>query len=275
MCRWLAYTGAPVFLEDLIFRPERSLIDQSLHADYSEITTNGDGFGVGWYGQREFPGLYRSVRPAWNDRNLIDLSAQIASPLFLAHVRATTGTDVQRSNCHPFRFGRWLFMHNGGVQEFARVRREMLFGVDTEFFPEIAGTTDSEIMFYLALTFGLLSDPVPALEMMVGFIEETGRHLGIEHPIQMTLGLSDGERIYAIRYSSGGRTQTLYHSKSMEALRELRPDLEEHFSSEARIVVSEPLTQLGDYWDEIPESTIVIVHGGAETTLPFEPRLPH
>jgi glutamine amidotransferase len=275
MCRWLAYTGAPVFLEDLIFRPERSLIDQSLHADYSEITTNGDGFGVGWYGQREFPGLYRSVRPAWNDRNLIDLSAQISSPMFLAHVRATTGTDVQRSNCHPFRFGRWLFMHNGGVKEFQKLRRELAFGVDSQFFPEIAGTTDSEIMFYLAVTFGLLSDPVPALEMMAGFVEETGKHHGVEEPVQMTLGLSDGERIYAVRYSSGGRTQTLYHSKSMEALRELRPDLEAHFSSEARIVVSEPLTQLGDYWDEIPESSLVIVHGGSVTTRPFQPRLPH
>ena len=53
MCRWLAYSGSPVLLDDLLFRPDHSLIDQSLHSRLGATTTNGDGFGIGWYGAGE------------------------------------------------------------------------------------------------------------------------------------------------------------------------------------------------------------------------------
>ena len=52
MCRWLAYSGAPVYLEELVYKPEHSLIDQSLVARSARTTTNGDGFGIAWYGTR-------------------------------------------------------------------------------------------------------------------------------------------------------------------------------------------------------------------------------
>src|SRR3712207_7406098 len=112
MCRWLAYSGSPILLEELLYKPDHSLIDQSLHARMGVETTNGDGFGVGWYSARDRsrPGRYRNVNPAWNDANLRDLAQHIESPLFLAHIRATTGTPVQQTNCHPFRHGRWLFV---------------------------------------------------------------------------------------------------------------------------------------------------------------------
>jgi len=106
MCRWLACTGSPVFIDELIFKPEHSLIEQSLSATSGATPTNGDGFGIGWRGTKETPGLYRSVQPAWNDRNLRDLAEHIESGHFIAHVRAATGTAVQHSNCHPFRFGK-------------------------------------------------------------------------------------------------------------------------------------------------------------------------
>src|SRR5206468_823266 len=132
-------------------------------------TTNGDGFGVGWYeiGDDRTPRLYRSTHPAWNDRNLRELAAGIESPLFLAHIRASTGTAIQETNTHPFRHGRWLWMHNGLIREFPRVKRELVLAVDDSLYPSIEGTTDSEVMFYLALTFGLESDPVAAVEQMV------------------------------------------------------------------------------------------------------------
>lgn len=274
MCRWLAYTGDPVYLEDLIFRPDRSLIDQSLHAAYSETTTNGDGFGVGWYGLREGPGVYRSVRPAWNDWNLIDLAAQIESPLFLAHVRSATGTEVQRSNCHPFRHERWLFMHNGSIDQFQRLRRALTFAVDPELYPAIYGTTDSEVMFFLALTFGLDAEPVPALERMAGFVEATGRSHGVEHALHMTLGLSDGERIYAVRYSSSDRAQSLFHSRTEAAMRELKPGLKDRSVDRTTVVVSEPLDDMGDDWAEIPQGSVVTVLRGEVDVRTFTPRPP-
>ena len=106
MCRWMAYSGNAVPLETLLFNAKHNLIDQSMSSRSAETPTNGDGFGVGWYGGRELPGLFRSIRPAWNDFNLRDLAAQIDSRLFLAHVRATSLATVQETNCHPFRHGK-------------------------------------------------------------------------------------------------------------------------------------------------------------------------
>ena len=74
MCRWLAYSGSPVLIEELLYKPQHSLIDQSLHSRLGAETTNGDGFGIGWYGVGETPGVFHSVEPAWNDRNLRDLA---------------------------------------------------------------------------------------------------------------------------------------------------------------------------------------------------------
>jgi predicted glutamine amidotransferase len=118
MCRWMAYMGNPVPAEELLFRPAHSIIDQSLHAKLGGFTTNGDGFGIGWYGDGTVPAVYKSVHPAWNDENLRELAGQIRTPMLFAHVRASSGTPVQRSNCHPFRHGNWLFMHNGSIAGF-------------------------------------------------------------------------------------------------------------------------------------------------------------
>ena len=151
MCRWLAYSGTPIRLEELLLKRDRSLIDQSLHARLGATTTNGDGFGVGWYQDGEPPRLYKSTNPAWSDRNLRELAAGVSSPLFFAHIRASTGTAVQETNSHPFRHGHWLWMHNGLIRDFQRVKRELALAVEDSLYPCIEGTTDSELMFYLAL----------------------------------------------------------------------------------------------------------------------------
>ena len=117
MCRWLAYSGSPVLLEDLLFKPANSLVVQSQHSRLGVEAVNGDGFGVGWYGASETPGVYHSTAPAWSDRNLRELSAHASAGRVFAHIRATTGTAVQQTNCHPFRHGRWLWMHNGVVND--------------------------------------------------------------------------------------------------------------------------------------------------------------
>ena len=103
MCRWMAYSGDPVLVEDLLFRPKHSLIDQSLHSRLGATTTNGDGFGIGWYGERGSPAVFKEIEPAWNDQNLRELAGQVSTRLLFAHIRASTGTEIQRSNCHPFR----------------------------------------------------------------------------------------------------------------------------------------------------------------------------
>src|SRR5829696_4851703 len=176
MCRWLAYSGSPILLEELLYKPEHSLIDQSLHARLGVETTNGDGFGVGWYdANAHAPAIFRSVEPAWNDRNLREVAGHVESPLFLAHIRASTGTPVQQTNCHPFRYGSWLWVHNGAIRCFTQLKRELVMAVDPELYPSLIGSTDSEVMFHLALTLGLRDEPVAAVERMVGFVESVGR----------------------------------------------------------------------------------------------------
>jgi len=274
MCRWLAYSGAPLYLEELVFKPEHSIIDQSLSAHSAVNPTNGDGFGIGWYGSRDTPGVYKDIQPAWNDTNLRHLAEQIRSHMFVAHVRAATGgTPVQQTNCHPFRNGRWLFLHNGRIRDFNRIRRDLDFAVHPDLYNGIEGSTDSEVMFHLALTFGLEEDPIAGLERMVGFVEHKGWDAGIEYPMQMTVGLTNGHHLYAVRYSSNHSSRTLYHSRSIRALRELNP-MFERYSEDAMVVVSEPMNDVVEYWEEIPESTVLVVEGCEVRTLPFKPSSP-
>ena len=274
MCRWLAYSGDPIPLEALIVQRKYSLIDQSLHSRLGATTTNGDGFGVGWYdGVRPEPALYRSVHPAWNDRNLRELASHVSSPLFFSHIRASTGTAVQETNTHPFRYGRWLFMHNGAVREFPRVRRDLIMATDPELIPAMEGSADSEVLFLLALTFGLEDDAVTALERMVGLVEDVGEAHGVEHPIQMTVAATDGVRIIAARYSSEGESRTLYFSTDARALKQrYADDRIQQLSDEARAVVSEPLGDLEGVWNAVPESTIGIVRPGQDEMRSFTPR---
>jgi predicted glutamine amidotransferase len=275
MCRWLAYSGTPIPLDELLVKRDRSLIDQSLHSRLGATTTNGDGFGVGWYDMGGVPRLYRSTHPAWNDRNLRELAAGVSSPLFLAHIRASTGTAIQETNTHPFRYGTWLWMHNGLIREFSRLKRELVLAVDDSLYPSIEGTTDSETFFYLALTFGLESDPVDAVERAVGFIEAVGHRHGVEHPIQMTVGTSDGRSIWAFRYSSEGDSRSLFFSTRMDELKALYPENElASLSDETRVVVSEPLGDLPGVWNEVPESSYGIVRPGQDDLQPFTPRTP-
>ena len=276
MCRWLAYSGSPILMEKLLFRTKHSLVDQSLHSRLGVETTNGDGFGVGWYGEGDEPAVYRSTHPAWNDRNLHELAFHIRSRLFFAHIRASTGTAIQQTNTHPFRFQSWLWMHNGLIRDFNRVKRELLLAIDPALFPAIEGETDSETMFFLALTFGLQEDPPSAVEKMVGFVEDVGRRQDVEHPIQMTVATTDGDNIWAFRYSSERDSRSLFYSTDIETLRAIHPEIPELqlVSPDSRAVVSEPLGDVEGAWNEVPESSYGVVREGFDSVHEFTPRFP-
>jgi len=275
MCRWLAYSGTPLLLDTILYRPAHSLIDQSLHSRMGVETTNGDGFGVGWYSQEaiETPALLKDIGPAWNNRNLRELADHVRSPLFFAHIRASTGTAVQQTNCHPFRHGRWMWMHNGAIADFHLVRRDLSLLVDPELYSDIEGTTDSEMMFYLAVTFGLDEDPPGAVARMVGVVERSGHQHGVEFPVQMTIAVADGERLWAFRYSSQGASRSLFYSTRVDTLRELHPDLGflREVSDDTRLIVSEPLGDLPGAWNEVPESSYGVVAAGMDEMHRFVP----
>jgi predicted glutamine amidotransferase len=276
MCRWLAYSGSPALIREALYEGPNSLVNQSLHSRLGAEPTNGDGFGVGWYGAADTPGVYRSTEPAWNDENLRELSGHISSPLFFTHIRAAIGSAVQQTNCHPFRHGHWLFMHNGYINEFPTIKRDLILAIDPSLYPEIQGQADTEVLFFLALSFGLEHDPPSAVEEAIGFVEAVADQHGVPHPFQGTVATTDGESIWAFRYSSERKSRTLFYTTNVPTLRELYPERElfQRVSDNARLIVSEPLGDVAGAWNEVPESSWGLVGPGGEELRPFRPRAP-
>jgi glutamine amidotransferase len=260
----MAWFGQPVLIEEVLFKTPHGIVDQSLHSRMGAETTNGDGFGLGWYGTGQGPGVYHSVEPAWGDANLRELAAHIESPLFLTHVRAAIGSPVQQTNCHPFRHGQWLFVHNGFIADFRKLRRDLMLAVDPPLFADVHGSTDTEVVFHLALTFGLEEDPIRSLERTVGFIETTARRLGVDDPVQGSFGVSDGESLWAVRYATNGQPRSLFASADPDSIRRLHPENPrfQRLSPDDRVIVSEPFSDLPGVWHEIPPSTAVTVRRG-------------
>ena len=248
MCRWTAYFGDPIYLEDVILTPSHSLIRQSLHCREGASATNGDGFGVGWYGDRDEPGLYREVLPAWNDMNLRNLSHQLKSRLFFAHVRASTGTATTRANCHPFAHGKWLFMHNGQIGDYEKVRRTLEGRLDDRFYTARLGTTDSELMFLLMVQNGLDHDPAGAIVATIAEISGICSQCGIDAPFRLTICLSDGRGLYACRHATDNQPPSLYWRKT----------------GRGTFIVSEPIDGELDCWHKVPADTLLTLNGGLD-----------
>ena len=270
MCRWLAYTGEPLQPSALILDAQHSVVAMAQNSPLGAETVNGDGFGVGWYpvdgeiqdaaGSRH-PFVFRSIEPAWNDQNLREISRAVVSPLFFAHVRAAAGPPIQQTNCHPFRHENWLFMHNGAISQFGLIKRELALAVDPSLYAGIEGTTDTEVLFHLALTLGLTDDPISAVGAAIRKVEEAGHAAGTAFPMQGTIAVSDGVTLWAFRYSSQGRSRTLFHSADIPTLRQMYPEAERLalFGDHAQVVVSEPLNDLPGVFLEVPDSTVAVL----------------
>ena len=257
MCRWAAYTGAPIFLEEIVSRPGHSLIHQSHCATQCHTAINADGFGLAWYGERPEPGLYRDVMPAWSDPNLRSLTAQVRSGLFLAHVRASTGTATSRNNCHPFTWGRWSFMHNGQIGGYDNFRRDADMMIPDALYPCRKGATDSEALFLIAIAEGLDDDPKGAMERAAAKLISLSRAKGAAPHLRLTGALSDGKRLYAMRYATDDHAPTLYHRWS-----ETRG---------GTAVVSEPLETDEGGWIAVPPFSFCTFEGREVQVEEFHP----
>lgn len=242
MCRLIAYLGDPIYLDQLVCSPQHSLLRQSLHAEEAKAVTNGDGFGIGWYGEREEPGVYREVMPAWSDENLRALCGTVQSRLFFAHVRAATGTSIARQNCHPFKHGRWMFMHNGQIGGYAKVRRQLEARLPDTLYAARKGATDSELLFLLALArIEAGETPDQAMPTVLDDTLALMRQAGVTEPLRFAAALADGEQVFAFRFSSDARPPTLY-------VRE---------SENGSMVASEPLDGNQGQWQAVPPNSWV------------------
>lgn len=275
MCRWLAYSGEALQPSTLVLDAQHSVAAMSLNSPLGAEPVNGDGFGLGWYPEHpsagNVPSVFRSTEPAWNDQNLREISSAVRSPLFFTHVRAAAAPPIQQTNCHPFRHENWLFMHNGTISQFHLTKRELTFAVDPALYPSIQGTTDSEVLFHLALTLGLTDDPIRAVGDAIRMVEQAGHRAGVRFPMQGTLAASDGETVWAFRYSSQGRSRSLFHSAHVPTLRAMYPEMDRlsAFGDHAQVVVSEPLNDLPGVFLEVPESTVAVLDGSGYRHEPF------
>ncbi|WP_127520372.1 class II glutamine amidotransferase [Mesorhizobium sp. Z1-4] len=255
MCRWAAYRGGAIFLEDIVSAPCHSLVAQSHCAQEAKTATNGDGFGVAWYGERAEPGLYRDILPAWSDPNLRHVCHQVRSHLFLAHVRASTTGATSRDNCHPFVSGNWSFMHNGQIGGFEQIRRRLESSLPDHLYAERHGSTDSELLFLIMLAEGLDRDPHGATQRAVNRVSEAARDAGVEPFVRLTAAFSDGQSLYAVRYASDRFAPTLYLSTG----------------AHGHSLVSEPLDSDGAAWQPVPAGSFVKVDASGAQIRPFAP----
>ncbi len=244
MCRWLAYQGKPIYLDELIYEPEHSLVHQSLEARKAVTRVNADGFGLGWYTERETPGQFHEVLPAWGDDNLRSLAHHIRSHRFMAHIRSSTGTQVSRSNCHPFIFDQWMFIHNGQIGEFDKVKYALERCLPEALYIRKQGTTDSELIFLLMIKNGLFISPEQAISKTIVEVEGICQDKGVTEPFKASMCISDGHAFWVVRYSTDGNPPTVF----------LRCD------NGNMTLVSEPLDSKNN-WQTVSPQTVTFIEG--------------
>jgi len=243
MCRWLAYQGESIYLDKLVYEPEHSLVHQSLEARKAVTRVNADGFGLGWYTERDTPGQFHEVLPAWGDENLRSLTHHIRSHRFMAHVRSSTGTKVSRSNCHPFISENWMFLHNGQIGGFEQVKFELERQLCESLFLKRMGTTDSELIFLLMLQNGLKDSPVKAIKMTLSMIAKVMESKQIEEPLKASICISDGNQFWVVRYSSAEEAPTVFIKQDGANI----------------VLASEPLEK-SSQWKKVSAQNILAIH---------------
>jgi len=271
MCRLMAYMGSPIIIDKLLYQPKNSLINQSINAKELEEPLNGDGFGIGWYvaDVNYEPVTFVSINPAWSNRNLRNLAPKIRTECFIAHVRAASVGEVSESNCHPFQYKNLLMMHNGGVENFSLIKRQIREPLSDEFYNWIKGQTDSEHIFALLLHYLFKETSEVTPESVIHAFERTFEHLnrlmkqfGIHEAAYLNMVVTNGLFVVGTRYVSDPKENalTLYHSEATHYAVEngVSQMTDSADGARAVLVVSEKLSDEKG-WTLVPSNHFVIV----------------
>jgi predicted glutamine amidotransferase len=271
---------------DLLFKPKNSLIKQSVKALEAEEPLNGDGFGVGWYTPEadDMPGLFVSVRPAWNDRNLQYIAPKIISDCLFAHVRAATSSPVNELNCHPFHAGQFLFMHNGDIEGFHKIKRAMVQHLPDNIYSNIEGLTDSEHLFAIfqhqleKQTEGDIATRMEnAMEETIVYVEEIKKQFGVKDASYINVCVTNGDNVVAVRYVSDLSlpASTLYYSVGKTYLCKdgyyCMQD-SDFKKNNAVLIVSEKLNSNISDWHEVLVNHMVTVSKTLDVTVTIKKR---
>jgi len=282
MCRFAAYLGKPLLVNDVVSKPQDSLIKQSAGAMETEVKLNGDGFGIGWYvpDVSEVPAVFVSALPAWNDYNLKNMSHQIKAPCFFAHVRAAEEGTVAQVNCHPFHYEKYLMMHNGGIGGFKKIKLAIFNKLHPNFFGHIKGQTDSEVLFMLWLTqlYALDQDRISSDSMIQAWdatlriLEKLQDDFGVTDETYINSIISDGTQMVGVRYSRYAPEPLTLHYAAGSAFVYLNHGVckmlpKQGLQNEAVLISSEKLTGETDEWFDVPAQSFITVDHYKRVTL--------
>jgi len=284
MCRFVAYLGRPIIVDELLLKPSNSLVNQSYDAEEMSQTLNGDGFGLGWYVHNisERPGLFRSISPAWNNNNLLYNAPLIKTDCMFAHIRAASEGAISEANSHPFHYEQFLMMHNGCIPHFSKIKRRLLSLLSDELFLWVKGQTDSEHIFALLMKhFNDLKGsgpPMTADQIRQGFqhtfdvVQDLKHEAGVGDEVStFNMMITDGYRIFGTRFSSDPEreTRTLYYSTGSRFQCEdgISRMVKDDSGDKAVLIVSEKLTDFEEEWMPIPPNHFIAVENNMEVIL--------
>ncbi len=271
MCRFVAYLGQKILLEEVLVKPVNSIIRQSLQARETSFPTNGDGFGLGWYAPSisSEPALFTSISPAWNDRNLLNLTAKIKAPCFFAHVRAAGTGSVSTYNCHPFVHGPWMLMHNGDIDDFMLVKRHLRRLLDDDIYNWIKGETDSEHLFALFLQLAKgkdlkkLSVIAEILYSTFDTINQLVKDFGHHNSSFFNVCLTDGHRLIASRYTNDKNhlpeSLHFFRGPCFKPQGSAEGESSNKNTTQSVVIASEKLTDLNNDWLDVPVNRLLLV----------------
>ena len=204
MCRWMAWHGQPVLIEELLFKTQHGIVDQSLHSRMGAEPTNGDG--LGWAGTAPAkarasttaslpPGATRtcassprtsSRRCSWctcgrrsGHRSRRPTAIPSATGAGCSCTTATSVTSMSSGGTSC-----WRSIRSCSPASWGRPTRRWSSGSRSR--------SDSRT---------IRSD---ALERTVGLIEATATERGVAPMVQGTFGVSDGSSLWAVRYAHRG-----------------------------------------------------------------------
>ncbi|MCF6765731.1 class II glutamine amidotransferase [Thiotrichales bacterium 19S3-7] len=262
MCRFVAYlSNEPICLKSILEDPENSLIMQSIHAQKGSHRVNADGFGIAWYNHEidNIPGIFKSIRPAWNDMNLRNIAAKIKSDCVLGHVRYSTEGNVSIGNCHPFAYNQYAMVHNGSIHNFKAVKRHIVDELDDDIFTHISGHTDSEFFFAMILQRMIkrgLSMKEAIIDSLNRVTELQKEYNKVDRRIEINIVLTDGKVLYATKYAFETEPCSLFYSQV------------ENNNNKGVIIASEPLSNYNkNSWKDVAENCIVVVNNDKKVTV--------
>lgn len=288
MCRLIIYKGRKIFIEDLLVKPENSLLCQSRDSSYHpgvddeynkrNILVNGDGFGLAWYSDIPNKGscVVKMITPAWSDVNLLNLSKYIDSSLIFGHIRAAaSGHDsmaeqiISTFNCHPFKYGRWTFMHNGGIAEFLKIKRQFCNIMDDKCYQGISGSTDSEHIFALFLSllpsrddYVSILDFTTTVHKTIIIVLNICKQNNIHGGCSLNLCFSDGINVVCTRFrDKDGDPPSLYYNYGSEFKCEKGIVFATSKEGTEIIITSAPLSKDEINWTLIPKNHMLVCVG--------------